>query len=320
MILTRVLHYQITQYETDWTVEEFLQKKGYSRNALSKLKRAEGGLTVNGRSAFSSCRMKTGDTLTVQLYEPEPSPQILPAPMDLSILYEDEDLMIIDKAAGIPVHPSQGHRYDSLANGIVWYSRKKGTPFSFRAVNRLDSGTSGLLIVAKNLISSSILSQMVKDRLIRREYLALATGRLPDRGTIIAPIGRAENSIMTRRVDFDNGDYACTHYERLFYNPDIDCSLARIHLDTGRTHQIRVHFQYIGHPLPGDFLYHPDYSLIGRTALHSWRLSFSHPITKAPMVFTASVPEDIKNACPFPDPVGSTSISVPIQKRNPNSI
>ncbi len=320
MILTRILHYQITPNEADWTVEKFLQMKGYSRNALSRLKRTAGGLSVNGCPVFSSSRLKPEDSLTIRLIEPEPSSQITPVPMDLCILYEDEDLMVIDKAAGVPVHPSQGHRCDSLANGVMWYSRQKREPFSFRAVNRLDSGTSGLLIIAKNLISSAILSQMVRDRLISREYLAAASGCLPESGTIIAPIGRAGDSIMTRRVDFDKGDYACTHYERLFYDPAADCSLARVHLDTGRTHQIRVHFQYIGHPLPGDFLYNPDYSLIGRTALHSWRLSFPHPITKAPMTFTASVPEDIKHICSIPDFAGLTDLSVPETQKDVNSI
>ena len=151
-----------------------------------------------------------------------------------------------------------------------------------------------LLIIARHLYSASLLSAMMARREIHREYLALATGIIPEDGTITAPIARKEGSTIERMVDFKHGEYACTHYRRIsITNTDPVYSLVALKLDTGRTHQIRVHMNYIGHPLPGDFLYNPDYSHISRQALHSHHLRFRHPITGEEMHFTAPVPEDM---------------------------
>ena len=142
------------------------------------------------------------------------------------------------------------------------------------------------------MYSASILSDMVQNREIRREYLAIASGEVPESGTITAPIARVEGSTIERKVDEESGEYACTHYKRLQYKNGY--SLVSLKLETGRTHQIRVHLKHIGHPLPGDFLYNPDYSVINRQALHSYRLSFIHPITGKEMQFAAEMPGDMK--------------------------
>ena len=153
------------------------------------------------------------------------------------------------------------------------------------------------MIVAKNMFSASILSSMAATRQIRREYLAIALGRTDEAGVIDAPIGRKEGSIIERTVDAA-GERAVTHYERILYRPDLDASLVKLRLETGRTHQIRVHMAYIGHPLPGDFLYCPDYSLINRQALHSHSLTFLHPVTKKELHFEAPLPDDMQFILP----------------------
>lgn len=194
----------------------------------------------------------------------------------------------------MPVHPSMGNYENTLANGIAWYFSQKGEDFVYRCINRLDRDTTGALILAKNPLSAAVLSVQMKRRQIRRTYLALVDGVLPESGVVDAPIARMEGSVITREVNFETGESAVTHYERLAVGRYY--SLAELHLETGRTHQIRVHMKYIGHPLPGDYLYHPDYRRIQRQPLHSFQLEFTHPITKEPMLFTAPVPEDFRIA------------------------
>lgn len=203
--------------------------------------------------------------------------------------------MVLDKAADMPVHPSMNNYENSLANGLAWYFSSQGVPFIFRCVNRLDRDTTGLTIIAKHMVSSSILSVMASRREIKREYLAIVNGTgLPPSGTVNAPLGRKPDSAIMRMVDFQNGEPSVTHYRVL--KETNGCSLLSLHLETGRTHQIRVHMQYLGHPIIGDFLYNPDMTLIHRQALHSCRLEFSHPITGKPMLFTSPMPEDMRQA------------------------
>lgn len=214
--------------------------------------------------------------------------------MELKILYEDEDILVINKPADMPVHPSAGNYENTLANGIAWYFYEKGEDFVYRCINRLDRDTTGALILAKNPLSAAILSVQMRNRQICRTYLALVDGVLPESGNVDAPIARMDGSVITREVNFQNGESAVTHYERLAVGKDY--SLAELHLETGRTHQIRVHMKYIGHPLPGDFLYNPDYRWIKRQPLHSYQLKFTHPVTKKTMLFTAPVPADFVSA------------------------
>ena len=199
--------------------------------------------------------------------------------------------MVINKPADMPIHPSQGNYDNTLANAVAYYYAQKGEPFTYRCINRLDRDTTGLLILAKHMYSASLLSDMVKNRKIHREYLAVAEGKTPSSGIIDAPIRRVDGSTIERQVDYEQGDYACTHYKRLCYKNGY--SLVSLTLKTGRTHQIRVHMKHIGHPLPGDFLYNPNYHVIKRQALHSHCLSFEHPITKEPLTFSSPLPDDM---------------------------
>ena len=260
--MKKILTYSITNDENGLSVGQFLKLKGYSKHLINRLKTIPMGISV--------------------------------ADYQVSTVYEDEDLLVINKPSGLPIHPSQGHFYNTLANGMAYYFQQKGEPFIYRAINRLDKDTSGLLILARHSFSAALLSKMVAEHQIHRQYLAIVRGEAPQEGTITAPIARTDDSTIERCVDFENGDYACTHFSRLHYNPSLDCSLLSLTLETGRTHQIRVHLKYIGYPLLGDFLYYPDFTSIKRQALHSHRLEFSHPLTETRLVFEAPIPEDMQ--------------------------
>lgn len=291
--MIRDLAYRISREEAGLSIERFLKRRGYSKHIIIQVRNA-GGITVDGSHAITPQILKEGETLRIHLEERESSQKVVPVQLPLNLVYEDEDLMIVNKPANMPIHPSQGNFENTLANAVAWYYQQKGQPYVYRAINRLDRDTTGLLILAKHGLSGCILSQMGSRREIRREYLAIAMGKTDSQGRIDAPIGRAGQSTVLRCIDWEHGDPACTHYERLLYREDLDCSLIRLHLETGRTHQIRVHMKYIGHPLPGDFLYHPNYRLMKRQALHSHSLEFLHPITGEAMRFEAPLPEDMK--------------------------
>lgn len=295
------LNYLIDDSKEGTTAAEFLIRKGYSSRLLASLRKTPDCLFLDGIPVFTNQLLKTGSCLSVTLPETKCSDQILPVPMELSILFEDEHLMVIDKPAGMPVHPSQGNYDNTLANGIAWYRKQNGEPFVFRAVSRLDRDTSGLILIAKNRLSSCILSDQVSSHEIHREYAAIVCGKTEPSGTVSVPIARKDGSTIERIADFGRGEPAVTHYVRLAYQKDTDLSFLRLLLSTGRTHQIRVHMKFIGHPLPGDFLYCPDYRYIGRQALHSAFLRFTHPVTGETMEFTAPLPEDMKRLFPDPD-------------------
>lgn len=286
--MNRVLTYEITEEQEGTKIGDFLRRAGYSRHVIIHLKKTENGILLNGEWAYVGQFLKEGDHLEIRIIESESSEQIVPAELPLDIVYEDEDLLIINKPADMPIHPSINNYDNTLANALMWYYQQKGETFVYRCINRLDRDTTGLLIVAKNMLSGGILSDMSKKREIHREYLAIAEGEVPQEGVIDAPIARKEESVIERCVDFEKGDRAVTHYWRLDYRNGY--SLVRLKLETGRTHQIRVHMKYLGHPLTGDYLYNPDYRILNHQALHSWKLAFRHPITGAQMQFKADPP------------------------------
>lgn len=307
-IRNRILEYTISETDHAKNIQDFLKSLGYSHPVLTHLKRTENGITKNGIWARTSDPVRPGDTIRITLVEKDSSEQILPVKLPFPIVYEDEDLLIINKPAGMPIHPSQGNHENTLANAAAWYFHDRGLPFVYRCINRLDRDTTGLVILAKNMYSASRLSDMVKNRGIHRSYLAVAEGLVPESGIIDAPIARVDGSTIEREVNPELGERAVTHYRRLAYaDAPSDCvhdktssshekgfSLVSLKLETGRTHQIRVHMKSIGHPLPGDFIYNPNYSMIQRQALHSSRLEFAHPVTGETMVFTAPLPDDMK--------------------------
>ena len=296
--MQRIIHYTVKAQDSGLTILAFLRKNGFSKHILTTMKRAEHAILLNGLPAFGRTILKEQDVLKILVPEEVgPEESIIPVKIPLDILYEDEDILVLNKPADMSVHPSAGNYENTLANGVAWYYKQQGKTFVYRCINRLDRDTTGVLVLAKNPLSGALLSAQMKQRQIRRTYLALTDGIPPKKGTISAPIARMDDSVITREVNFEHGETAVTHYERLDVNNGY--SLVELHLDTGRTHQIRVHMKYIGCPLPGDFLYHPDFDRISRQALHSFQLEFTHPITRKPMRFLAPVPEDFLNAFHF---------------------
>ena len=297
--MERKLEYIIPKEFHNKTIEQFLHAQDFPHQAIVQLKKTEEGILRNQVWAYVNERLSTGDCLSLYLVEPVETTTIQPIPMELPIVYEDEDLLILDKPANMPIHPSMNHHEGTLANGLLHYYQNQGQNFTFRCINRLDRDTSGLTIVAKHLLSGGILSRMVMQREISRTYRAIVQGKTFEADTIDAPIGRVNNSTIERGVDYVNGERAITHYKLLAYDETKDLSLIELKLETGRTHQIRVHMKHIGHPIIGDFLYNPDYQYCNRQALHSASLEFLHPITKEKMHFASSLPEDLK--CIFQD-------------------
>lgn len=292
--MNRTISYDIDSHSEGLRVEQFLRRKGYSAQNLSTIKRMPESILVNGVHYYMKQTLKAGDRLLVRIQETESSRNIPPVCAPLSIVYEDEDLIVVNKPAGMPIHPSLNNYTNSLANALAWYYQQQGKPFIFRCCNRLDRDTSGLTVVAKHLVSGNILSTMTKKKEIRREYLAVVRGHIaPESGTISAPLTRKEGTIIERVVDFDRGEPAVTHYHLI--QEANGHSLVSLQLETGRTHQIRIHLKHLGFPLVGDYLYNPDMEYISRQALHSFRLSFPHPITGEVMDFTAPLPEDMRN-------------------------
>ena len=291
--MNRVIDYIIDEAGDGLRIEQYLRRKGYSGQNLAEIKRMPKSVLVNGEHYYMKQELNTGDHLSIHICETKCSEKIPPIQIPLDIVYEDEDIIVINKPAGMPIHPSLNNYTNSMANALAWYYQEQGKPFIFRCCNRLDRDTSGLTVVAKHLVSGNILSDMVRRRDIHREYLAIVRGHVsPEAGTINAPLARKPGTIIERTVDWDQGETAITHYcvveERNGH------SLVSLRLETGRTHQIRIHMKYLGYPLIGDYLYNPDMEYIGRQALHSHRLSFTHPITGEPMEFTAPLPKDME--------------------------
>lgn len=277
----RTIEFKITDKDNGRQIRDFLHNFGVSSSLLTKLKRTENGITVNGKFARAIDTIKTNDILTIHIE----SKGHMPAPSDkkIEIIYEDEDLLALNKPPFMPVHESRNHRGDALSNAAANYI-ENGT--AFRAVYRLDRDTSGIVLIAKNELAAAKLAGKIK-----KDYYAVASKDIGDRGTINAPIAREGESIIKRCVN-ENGEAAVTHYEKV--NAYKNGVLYKINLETGRTHQIRVHFAHLGASLVGDTLYGGDSKIINRQALHCKTIYFTHPITSKKITLHCDFPEDIK--------------------------
>lgn len=244
------------------------QRLGASATLLRQLKRVEDGIWLDGVPVYVNVRPKAGQVISLAGGREKDSENIIPQQGEVRIVYEDELMLIVDKQGGLPVHPSRGHPQDTLANFVAGLFEARGEHFVYRAINRLDRGTSGLMCIAKTKYSSAILAKALWQDRIERQYYALCEG-LPEPagGTIDLPLGRREGFGIQRCVDHENGQRAVTHYEVIRSNER--CSLVRLRLETGRTHQIRVHMAHTGHPLIGDFMYGTELEGFDRVALHS---------------------------------------------------
>ena len=288
-----VLTYTVPPEEDGVCVRHILKAKlHFSTHAVARLTRAENGITVNGAHARTVDPVRTGDVVAVRSDDLRP-PKVLPTPGDwpLPIVYEDAHLLILNKPAGMTAHASNFLPDTPTVAGALAYQR--GTAFIFHVVNRLDKGTTGLMAVAKSGYIHDRLRRMLHSEGFRREYRAVCVGcPEPPAGIIDAPIGRDETSAVRRTVRPD-GQYAVSRYEVLSTRNGL--SLVKLLPETGRTHQLRVHMAYIGHPLAGDWLYGTEApALIPRPALHACALTLTHPVTGEVLHFTAPIPEDMQ--------------------------
>ena len=272
-------------------VKEVLKAEfSMSDRLLLKLKKLD-KIYLNGNVTSVNHPVLKNDLIECYLDYEEDNSNIVPTEMPLNIIYEDEAYIVVNKPAGIPVHPSMDHYTDSLSNGIAFYFNQIGLKKKIRPVNRLDKDTSGIVIFAKNEYIQECLVRQMKSKEFIKRYIAVANGNLNNlEGTINAPIARKEGSIIERCVS-ETGDIAITHYKVLKRKTDFD--IVECILETGRTHQIRVHFAYLGHSLLSDTLYGTSSSLINRQALHAYEVEFTHPLSKKKVKYIANIPEDL---------------------------
>ena len=291
----RTLTFTVPSEYQDRKVLHYLRGcAGLSSRIIRNLKTYDDGILRNGEPVRTIDRLCAGDVLTVNLPDdpaeqlpPMPDPGFLEGELP-EVLFEDDDLLIVNKPGTMAVHPSHNHQGDTLANWITFHRAQEGRdPVMFRAVGRLDKGTSGVVVCALNAYAADRLQRGVE-----KEYLAVPSARLEGSGTIDAPIFRPDPIITLRVVD-ERGDRAVTHWDAL--ETFEDRTLCRVWLETGRTHQIRVHFASIGAPLVGDTLYGTQSEEIARHALHCARAELTHPVTGERILVEAPLPQDLSD-------------------------
>ncbi|WP_035349748.1 RluA family pseudouridine synthase [Fictibacillus gelatini] len=291
--MTFKISWKVTEAESGMMLREFLRvHKKISKSALTDIKFSGGVLQVNGEDVTVRKVLAQGDFVEV-IFPPEKvSEHMESEEMPLDILYEDDHLLIVNKPPGIPTIPSRYQNFGSLAQGVLSYYEKNGIQSTFHAVNRLDRDTSGIVIIAKHRFAHALLSEQQKNKTLKRTYIAVVHGLITEKtGVITGKIGRNPNSIVERMVRED-GQEAITHYSVI--DERDDKSTVTLQLETGRTHQIRVHMAYIGHPLIGDDLYGGTKEEIDRQALHSYQASFFHPFLEKEIEVTAPLPSDMR--------------------------
>lgn len=311
--MNRTLEYLITEQDHHTKISTFLQKQGYSAKILTSLRRTSFSFELVREEICAGKALQefapekilqdvhmneyvyAGDRLKVFIRETEQSEKILPVELPFPVVYEDEDLVVVNKPSGMPIHPSIRHYENTLGNAAAWYFKDTDEKFVYRCINRLDKDTTGLTIIAKNPLSGHLLQEQMREDKITRIYTAIVDGvPEPSEGTIDLPIARKDASIIERQVDAEQGEPAVTHYKVLENSGDR--ALVQLRLETGRTHQIRVHMKAIGHPLLGDYMYHPAYK--GREdcrqALHAGEIIFFQPVSGEKIHLRAELPKDMQ--------------------------
>ncbi|WP_206459248.1 RluA family pseudouridine synthase [Anaerovorax sp. IOR16] len=284
--------YVIKESDEGLQIKELLRRHyGFSSRLMRKFK-VVGGVCLNGEPVKLYHKGVTGDLISVNL--PEESSDFEPEDISICAAYEDEDLLVVNKQPGYVVHPTKGHPNHTIANGIMKYMVSRGEKYKIRFINRLDMDTSGLLIVAKNSHCQDDLSKQMAKNIVTKKYVAIVHGSFDEEeGIIDLPINRVSEDHVIRGV-MENGYPSITRYRVL--ERFLEYSFLELHLETGRTHQIRVHMSHIGHPLVSDALYGKEEpELIERQALHAAYLSFRHPVSGEFMNIEAPIPKDMQN-------------------------
>ncbi len=286
----------------EYKVEKLYDKKSINKILIDKFNisaRLLARLIKNNKILLNKNQCDTrqtvnlGDIIQIDFDYLEDNSNIIPTKINLDIIYEDEWMLVVNKPAGIPIHPSRAHFTDSISNGIKYYYDKISLHKKIRPVNRLDLDTSGIVIFAKCEYIQEIFIKQMKKRDFIKEYICIVEGSLENKkGELTYPIARKRNSIIERCVDKENGQPSITHYEVIKELKNY--SLIKCRLETGRTHQIRVHMKEFGHPIIGDTLYGEKSNLISRQALHSFKIMCIHPVTKKKLIFESELPEDMK--------------------------
>ena len=278
----QIIEYKVSDSKT--ILQILKEDLSFSNRLISKIKN---DVLLNDKNAKTYDTARVGDIVKVDIGFEETSDNIVPNnDIEIKVLYEDEWMLILDKPPFMPVHPSINHYEDSLSNGVKAYFLKNGINKKIRPVNRLDKNTTGIVIFAK--------SEYIQENLTDYEkyYLAIVDGQTDESGTIDKPIARKLPSIIERTVR-DDGDQAITRYKTLEFKNNM--SLVECKLETGRTHQIRVHMASIGHFIIGDDLYGESSTLINRQALHAYKIEFTHPVTRKEIVIESELPDDMKS-------------------------
>lgn len=263
-----------------------------SRAELITLKKKEDGIVLNGKKVTVRAILKEGDILSLNRNDDISSLNIVPVELPLDIIYEDDDIIALNKPPYMPTHPSHEHQYDTLANALAFYFKNQNTPFVFRSVNRLDRDTSGIVLVAKNKSVAYKLSKDMSNFAFEKTYFVLAEGTIDNNFSVKANMKRCDDSSIKRCIcSDDEGQYSFTGFEVINNYEKFTALYAKP--KTGRTHQIRLHLSYAGFPIVGDSLYGNESTLIDRQCLHCVRLSFIHPVTDKKITLNAPIPSDI---------------------------
>ncbi|WFA09430.1 RluA family pseudouridine synthase [Tissierella sp. Yu-01] len=279
-----------TYEDNDLNLEEFLNTMDLSGRLFRKLYKNK-KILVNGKYQRKGLSLNKGDV--VSLIMDDETEEIAPEKIEIDIIYEDDDLLLINKGPNIVVHPTKSHQNNTLANGVAYYFKENNIKKKIRFVNRLDMDTTGIVIIAKNSFAHQQMALQFENNDVEKKYLAIVQGVIKDeKGTIDKPIGREEEKSI-KKIVTDDGQEALTKFKVLERYPD--ATLVEVQIITGRSHQIRVHMNYIGHPIIGDTLYNEKNQFIDRQALHSYYLKARHPRTKKSIEFSAPMPYDMVN-------------------------
>lgn len=291
--MIRIFNYTIDDVYNGVSIKTLLHSRYSMSTALiSNLKKYDDGIMINGKRVNVLYKLNKGEVLTLTMHDGV-SESITPTDIPLDIIYEDEDIMVINKPPHMPTHPSAGNYENTLANGVIACWKQRGETGVFRAVNRLDKNTSGVIVIAKNAYTHARMCDELRNNLMKKTYIAIVCGHTDESGTVNAPIGRYREGIIKRCVRSD-GRTAITHYKTIMHIGD-RYSLVKVRPETGRTHQIRVHMAHISHPLAGDFLYGVETHEASRQMLHAYEIGFIHPVTNEHMNFLCDIPHDMRH-------------------------